>query len=152
MPAPASNKRPASGGNLGALWRAVVAALAAGLFGTGIHASLFYAGDTPIIWGVAVAWLLLGLLVYWATVASGKLWSGAVAFIGCYVTVGVFSYVGNDQLMLSAGYFKFLPGPTLASLLWMYGMVIPAVIALMSALRVLRKTNRTANSTANSTA
>ncbi|RKS22415.1 hypothetical protein DFO58_0443 [Arthrobacter sp. AG1021] len=144
MPALAPSKRPATGGSLGALWRAVVAALAAGLFGTGIQASLFYAGDTPIIWGVGLAWLLLGLLVYWAVVASGKMWAGAVAFIGCYVTVGVISYVGNDQMLLSAGYFKFLPGPTLASLLWMYGMVIPAVIALMSALRVLRKANRKA--------
>lgn len=132
------------GGNLGALWRAVVAALAAGLFGTGIHASLSYAGDVPIPWGVGLAWLLLGLLVYWAAVASGKLWAGAVAFIGCYVTVGLISYLGHDQLVLSAGYFKFLPGPTIASLLWMYGMVIPAVIALMTGLRVLRKTSRKA--------
>ncbi len=144
MPAPAPNQRPASGGNLGVLGRALVAALAAGLFGTAVHASLFYVGDTPIIWGVALAWLLLGLLTYWAVVSTGKMWAGAVAFIGCYVTVGVISYLGHDQLILSAGYFQYLPGPTLASLLWMYGMVIPAVIALSIALRVIRKTNRKA--------
>ncbi|MFJ2620602.1 hypothetical protein [Glutamicibacter sp. NPDC087344] len=144
MPAPAPNQHLAGGGNLRALGRALVAALAAGLFGTAVHASLFYAGDTPIIWGVALAWLLLGLLTYWAVVSSGKMWAGAVVFIGCYVTVGLISYLGHDQLILSAGYFRYLPGPTLASLLWMYGMVIPAVIALSIALRVIRKTNRKA--------
>ncbi|WP_313812681.1 hypothetical protein [Glutamicibacter sp.] len=144
MPAPAPNQRTSQGGNLGAVLRGVVAALAAGLFGTSIHASLFYIGDVPIIWGVAVAWLLLGLLVYWAAISSGKIWSGAIAFIGCYVTVGVISYLGYDQLILSPAYFQYLPGPTLASLLWMYGMVVPAVIALVTALRVMRRRNRKA--------
>ncbi|GAA1413450.1 hypothetical protein AUR04nite_33820 [Glutamicibacter uratoxydans] len=145
MPAPAPNKlRSPQGGNLNAVLRGVVAAVAAGIFGTTIHASLFYAGDVPIIWGVGLAWLLLGLLVYWAAISSGKMWAGAIGFIGCYVTVGLISYVGHDQMILSSAYFKYLPGPTLASMLWMYGMVVPAVIALMAALRVMRRRHREA--------
>ena len=137
--APAPKTASTQGGSLGAVVRGVVAAIAAGLFGTSIHASLFYAGDTPILWGVGIAWLLLGLLVYWSVISSGKMWAGAIGFIGCYVTVGMISYLGHDQMILSSAYFQYLPGPTLASMLWMYGMVVPAVIALSIALKVMRK-------------
>ncbi|MGP9528712.1 hypothetical protein [Glutamicibacter sp. AOP5-A2-18] len=131
------------GSNLSALWRGAVAALVAGLFGTAIHASISYVGnDIPVVWGVGVAWLLLGVLVYWAAVSSQKLWAGALAFIGCYVCVGLISYVGNDQLILSMQYYKYLPGPAIASALWMYGMIIPAIIGLVLALRNIRKQHR----------
>lgn len=130
------------GGNLGALLRGLVAAVVAGLLGTAIHASLSYAGDIPLVWGVLLAWLLLGLLVYWSVIASGKLWAGAIGFIGCYLVVGSISYYGNDTLILPLQYLQYLPGPTIASLLWMYGMIVPAVIALIAALRVLRKRRR----------
>lgn len=139
MPAPATSRKKPVSFSLSALWRGLAAAVVAGLFGTGIHASITYVGDFPVIWGVALAWLLLGVLVYWAVISSGKMLAGAIAFIGCYVTVGLISYVGHDQMILGAAYFKYLPGPTLASLLWMYGMVVPAAIALILALRVLRK-------------
>ncbi|PJJ44348.1 hypothetical protein ATK23_1579 [Glutamicibacter mysorens] len=143
MHAHAPNNRNSLGGNFSALWRGAVAAVAAGLFGTAIHASISYIGnDFPLVWGVLVAWLLLGVLVYWAAVSSAKLWAGAVAFIGCYVTVGLISYVGDDQLILGMQYYEYLPGPALASALWMYGMVIPSVIALLCSLRVLRKRQR----------
>lgn len=143
MHALAPNKQKTLGSNLSALWRGAVVAVAAGLFGTSIHASITYVGnDIPLVWGVGLAWLLLGVLVYWAAVSSSKLWAGALGFIGCYVTVGLISYVGNDQLILGMQYYRFLPGPTLASALWMYGMVIPSVIALLCALRVLRKQRR----------
>ena len=144
VPVPARNQSANSVGTLNALLRGLVAAVVSGLFGTGIHASLTYVGDFPLTWGVGLAWLLLGLLVYWAAVSSGKLWAGAVGFIGCYVTVGMISYLGHDQMLLSAPYFQYLPGPTVASLLWMYGMVVPAVIGLVTALRVMRKRHRKA--------
>jgi len=138
-----NSQRKSHGSNLSALWRGVVAAVVAGLFGTGIHASITYVGnDIPLVWGVGVAWLLLGLLVYWAAVSSGKLWSGALALIGCYVCVGLISYVGNDQLILGMQYYQYLPGPALASALWMYGMIVPAIIGLLLALRVIRKQHR----------
>lgn len=137
-----ANQPVTAGSNLGALSRGLIAAVVAGLLGTAIHASLGYAGDIPLVWGVGLAWLLLGLLVYWSVVASGKLWAGAVGFIGCYLVVGSISYFGNDTMILPLQYLQYLPGPTIASLLWMYGMVIPAVIALLSALRVLRKRRR----------
>lgn len=130
------------GSNLSALVRGLVAAVVSGLLGTAIHASLSYAGNIPLVWGVLVAWLLLGLLVYWSVVASGKLWAGAVGFIGCYLVVGSISYFGNDTMILPLQYLQYLPGPTIASLLWMYGMIVPAVISLFMALRVLRKRQR----------
>lgn len=143
MHALAPNQRRTQGGNLAALWRGAVAAVAAGLFGTIIHASISYGGDgIPLVWGVAVAWLLLGVLVYWAAVSTAKLWSGALAFIGCYVTVGLLSYAGNDQLILGMQYYQYLPGPALASALWMYGMLVPAVIALLLSLRMIRRQAR----------
>ncbi|MDR4532309.1 hypothetical protein [Glutamicibacter sp. PS] len=135
MPAP--NTR-AKGGTLGGLWRAGVAALVGAVFGTLAHASLTYLGDIPLPWGLALAWALLGVLVYWATVASGKLWAGALSLLLCYVLVGAISFLGNDQLILSIGYLQYLPAPTVVSLLWMYGMIIPAVIGLLRALKVLR--------------
>ena len=143
MHALAPNKANNQASNLSALWRGAVAAVVAGLFGTAIHASITYVGnDIPLVWGVAVAWLLLGLLVYWAATSSGKLWAGALGFIGCYVCVGLISYVGHDQLILSMQYYKYLPGPSIASALWMYGMIIPAIIGLVLALRNLRKQHR----------
>lgn len=142
MLAQRAKQAPRAGSNLSALIRGVVAAVVAGLFGTAIHASITYVGDFPLVWGVAIAWLLLGLLIYWSAVASGKLWAGAVAFIGCYLVVGSISYFGNDTLILPFQYYKYLPGPTLASILWMYGMIVPSIIALFSALRVLRKRSR----------
>ncbi|HJX77762.1 hypothetical protein [Glutamicibacter sp.] len=137
-----ANQPLTGGSNLSALVRGLVAAVVSGLLGTAIHASLSYAGDIPLVWGVLVAWLLLGLLVYWSVVASGKLWPGAVGFIGCYLVVGSISYFGNDTMILPLQYLQYLPGPTIASLLWMYGMIVPAVISLFMALRVLRKRQR----------
>lgn len=127
---------------LGALWRGIVAAVAAGLLGSVIHASLFYIGDVPITWGLALAWLFLGLLVYWAVVASGKLWAGALGFIGCYIVVGLLAFNGNDQLITPLAMYQYMPGPALASTLWVYGMVVPAVIALLAARRVMRRQAR----------
>ncbi|MGP5687917.1 hypothetical protein [Glutamicibacter ardleyensis] len=137
-----ANQSLTAGSNLSALVRGLVTAVVSGLLGTAIHASLSYAGDIPLVWGVLVAWLLLGLLLYWSVVASGKLWAGAVGFIGCYLVVGSISYFGNDTMILPLQYLQYLPGPTIASLLWMYGMIVPAVISLFMALRVLRKRQR----------
>ena len=139
---PASNNKASRGGNLPAIGRGLVAAVVAGLIGTSIHSSLNYAGDIPILWGVAVAWLLLGVLVYWACIASGKIFAGAIGLIGCYVTVGLIAYVGHDFVILPMQYLQLLPGPTLASLLWMYGMIIPAICAMLLAVRRLRKLQR----------
>lgn len=142
MPALAASQRQVRGNALGALWRAVVVAAVAGILGTVIHASLFYAGQVPVFWGVGLAWLLLGLLAYWAALSSGKLWSGALGFIGCYVVVGVLTFNGNDQLITPMSLYDYMPGPALASALWVYGMLVPAVIALVLALRALRREAR----------
>ncbi|MNW66757.1 hypothetical protein D3C74_452590 [compost metagenome] len=56
--------------------------------------------------------------------------------------MGLISYVGNDQLILGMQYYQYLPGPALASALWMYGMIIPAIIGLVLALRAIRKQHR----------
>ncbi|MCW4464314.1 hypothetical protein OK351_02155 [Glutamicibacter sp. MNS18] len=142
MSGPAAKSRTTRGHNLGALWRAAVVAVAAGVLGSVIHASLFYLGDIPVMWGVGLAWLFLGLLVYWAAVASSRLWGGALGFIGCYVVVGLLSFSGNDQLITPMALYDYMPGPALASALWMYGMLVPALIALPLALRALRRESR----------
>ncbi|WP_396276935.1 hypothetical protein [Glutamicibacter creatinolyticus] len=144
MPARAANQGRFRGSLPGALWRALVTALVAGLLGSTIHASLFYAGDVPVFWGLALAWLLLGLLVYWASVASGKLLGGALGFIGCYVVVGVLTFNGNDRLITPLSLYDYMPGPALASTLWVYGMLVPAVVALLLARRNLRRPARAA--------
>ncbi|WP_431709744.1 hypothetical protein [Glutamicibacter uratoxydans] len=137
-----------AGGNLGALLRGLVVAGVAGILGSVVHASLFYWGDIPVVWGVGLAWLFLGLLVYWAAAASRKIWSGALGFIGCYVVVGLLAFNGNDQLITPLSFSEYLPGPTLASALWVYGMAIPAVIGLLLARRALRREARNRRSIA----
>lgn len=142
MREPRANKPLSGGGNLGALLRALVTAVAAGILGSVIHASLFYLGDIPVMWGVALAWLFLGLLTYWAAAASKKLWSGAMGFIGCYVVVGLLTFNGNDQLITPLSLYAYMPGPALASALWVYGMVLPAAVAVVVARRALRREAR----------
>ena len=140
MPATSASLKP--GSLPAALGRGLLAAVAAGILGSIVHASMFYIGSVPVPWGVALAWLFLGLLVYWAAAASGRLLAGAIGFIGCYAVTGLLSFAGHDQLILSLAYFKYLPGPALASVLWTYGMVLPAVAGLLAALRVLRRRHR----------
>ena len=54
----------------------VLAALAAGalaaVVGTILHASMAYAGDTPIPWGAALALLFTGALSYWVGILRGN--------------------------------------------------------------------------------
>lgn len=142
MREPRAKKSTNAGGILSALWRALVVAGAAGILGSVIHASLFYLGDIPVLWGVALAWLFLGLLTYWAAASSARLWSGAAGFIGCYVVVGLLAFNGNDQLITPLALYDYLPGPALASVLWVYGMAVPALIALVMARRALRRQAR----------
>lgn len=120
----------------------VLAAFAAGalaaVVGTVLHASMAYVGDVPIPWGAVLALILTGALTYWVAVVRGKLWVSALAGLSTYVIVALFTLDGNNQLIVSTQFFSALPGPALAGGLWVYGMIIPVIVAILLASKTLR--------------
>lgn len=124
----------------------VLVALAAGalaaVVGTILHASVAYAGDTPIPWGSVLALLLTGALSYWTAMRRGKLWVGALAGLSTYVMVAFISADAHNQMIVSAQYFEVLPGPALAGTIWVYGIIVPVVVAIALASRHLRVQTR----------
>ncbi|MBV1779535.1 hypothetical protein KRR55_10475 [Paeniglutamicibacter sp. ABSL32-1] len=124
----------------------VLAAFAAGalaaVVGTILHASISYAGDVPIPWGAALALLLTGALTYWVGLLRGKLWVSALAGLATYVFVALIATDSNNQMIVSTQYFELLPGPALAGGIWVYGIIVPVIVAILLASRHLRNAAR----------
>lgn len=120
----------------------VLAAFAAGtlaaVVGTILHASMAYAGDTPIPWGAVLALVLTGALSYWTGMLRGKLWVSALTGLSTYVLVAFFSADVHNQLIVSGELLDVLPGPALAGTIWVYGIIVPVVVAVFLASRHLR--------------
>ena len=127
---------------LGSVLAALAAGTLAAVVGTILHASVAYAGDTPIPWGAALALLLTGALSYWAGMLRGKLWVTALSGLSTYVLVALFSADAHNQLIVSAQYLDVLPGPALAGTIWVYGIIVPVVIAVFLVSRHLRVSPR----------
>lgn len=139
MPGPRPNKAPGSGP---AILLNVLAALVAGalaaVVGTILHASVAYVGETPIPWGATLALLLTGTLVYWVGLLRGKLWVSALAGLATYVFVALISLDQNNQMIVSTQFYSVLPGPALAGGIWVYGIIVPAIVAILLASKQLR--------------
>lgn len=139
MPGQSPNKAP------GVTVRAagsVLAALAAGalaaVVGTILHASMGYAGDVPVPWGAFLALLLTGALTYWVGLLRGKLWVSALTGLATYVFVALISTDANNQMIVPTRLFGVLPGPALAGGLWVYGIIVPVIVAILLVSRHLR--------------
>ena len=124
----------------------VLAAFAAGalaaVVGTILHASISYVGDVPIPWGAVLALLLTGALTYWVGLLRGKLWVSALSGLATYVFVALISTDANNQMIVSTQFFKVLPGPALAGGIWVYGIIVPVIVAILLASRQLRAAAR----------
>lgn len=144
MPGQSPNKAPGlTASTLGSVLAALAAGALAAVVGTILHASLGYAGDVPIPWGAAVALLLTGALVYWVGLLRGKLWVSALAGLATYVFVALISTDTNNHMIVSTQFFKMLPGPALAGGMWVYGIIVPVIVAILLVSRQLRAAART---------
>ena len=123
---------------LGSVLAALAAGALAAVVGTILHASLSYVGDTPVPWGAALALLLTGALCYLAGMLRGKLWVSALSGMTTYVLVALFSADAHNQMVVSAQYLDVLPGPALAGTIWVYGIIVPVVVAVFMVSRHLR--------------
>ncbi|WP_146111787.1 hypothetical protein [Arthrobacter sp. MYb227] len=133
-------KQPA--GSVAATLVSVLVALAAGVLaavvGTILHATIAYVGDTPLPWGAVLALILTGALSYWVGMWRAKLWVSALAGLATYVLVALFSADSHNQMIVSAQYLQMLPGPALAGIIWVYGIIVPVVVAIFLVSRHLR--------------
>jgi hypothetical protein len=127
---------------LGSVLVALAAGALAAVVGTILHATLGYVGDTPIPWGAAVALLLTGALTYWTGLLRGKLWVSALTGLATYVFVALISTDTNNHMIVSTQFFEVLPGPALAGGLWVYGIIVPVIVAILLASRQLRAASR----------
>ncbi|MFJ6417405.1 hypothetical protein [Paeniglutamicibacter sp. NPDC091659] len=123
---------------LGSVLAALAAGALAAVVGTILHASVGYAGDAPIPWGAALALLLTAALSYWTGMLRGKLWVSALTGLSTYVLVALFSADAHNQMIVSAQYLDVLPGPALAGTIWVYGIIVPVVVAVFMVSRHLR--------------
>ncbi|GAA4371912.1 hypothetical protein [Paeniglutamicibacter cryotolerans] len=138
MPAPKPNQpvtrfRGTAIGILCALGAAVLAAVP----GTILQAQLSYAGNVPLPWGALLALALAGSLMVWTGTWTKKIWVTALAGISTYVLVALFSTNSNNQLIVGSSYFDVIPGPALAGTIWVYGIVVATVVALLIVSRTL---------------
>lgn len=135
-------------GSIAATLVSVLVAFAAGalaaVVGTILHATIAYVGDTPIPWGVVLALILTGALAYWVGMWRAKLWVSALAGLATYVLVALFSADAHNQLVVSAQYLQVLPGPALAGIIWVYGIILPVIVAIFLVSRHLRGGSRVA--------
>lgn len=139
MPGPRPNQA-AGAGSAGIF--STLAALAAGalaaVVGTILHASLSYAGDVPLPWGAILALVLTGALTYWVGMLRGKLWVSALTGLATYVFVALISMDQQNQMIVSTQLFKVLPGPALAGGIWVYGIIVPVIAAILLVAKQLR--------------
>lgn len=139
MPGPRPNQAPGAGPSaIGSALAALAAGALAAVVGTILHASLAYVGDVPVPWGAALALLLTGTLTYWVGLARGRLWVSALAGLATYVFVALISIDQHNQMIVSTQLFKVLPGPALAGGIWVYGTIVPVIVAILLASRQLR--------------
>ena len=133
-------------GSVAATLVSVLVALAAGalaaVVGTILHATIAYVGDTPIPWGAVLALVFTGALSYWVGMWRTKLWVSALAGLATYVLVAFFSADAHNQLIVSAQYFQVLPGPALAGTIWVYGIILPVIVAIFLVSRHVRGRTR----------
>ncbi|MDO5743638.1 MAG: hypothetical protein Q4P23_04150 [Micrococcaceae bacterium] len=139
MPGPRP-KQAAGAGAAGII--STLAALAAGVLaavvGTILHASLSYAGEVPLPWGAVLALVLTGALTYWVGMLRGKLWVSALTGLSTYVFVALISMDQQNQMIVSTELFKVLPGPALAGGIWVYGIIVPVIAAILLVAKQLR--------------
>ncbi|RAX47376.1 hypothetical protein DQ353_18960 [Arthrobacter sp. AQ5-05] len=139
MPGPRPNKAQGAGASaIGSVLVALAAGALAAVVGTVLHASLGYVGDVPVPWGAALALLLTGTLTYWVGLVRGKLWVSALTGLATYVFVALISTDQHNQMIVSTQFFKMLPGPALAGGIWVYGIIVPVVVAILLVSKQLR--------------
>lgn len=119
----------------------IACALGAGVLaavpGTILHAQLSYAGDTPLPWGALLALALAASLMVWVGSWTRKIWVTAISGVVTYVLVALFSVDENNQMIVGSSYLDVLPGPALAGTIWLYGIVVATIIALLIVSRTL---------------
>lgn len=138
MPAP-SEARTGSLATATAVIAALVAGGLAAVVGTLLHAQLHYAGDTPLPWGALLALVFAGSLFTAAGIYAERVWAAALAGIAAYALVAWVSLDERNRLILSWANHEALPGPALAGVVWMYGIVAATVLALLVCARAMSK-------------
>lgn len=130
MPAPSRTANRLTPVVLGTLVAIVTGVLAA-VFGTILHAQVFYAGDTPLPWGAVLALVMAGSLAVVAGLYSERVWAAAACGVVTYVLVAWTGLDTHNHLLIGWSNHDALPGPALAGTVWTYGIAVSTIVALV---------------------
>ncbi|WP_247826682.1 hypothetical protein [Arthrobacter antioxidans] len=130
-PPPEAPRRPA------AIAGAVAAGVAAGVLGTALHGHLLFVGGVAVPVGALAALLLAGSLFLlcglWARNVMMTALAGAIA----YGIVALLSR--SSKTLILTGSSTAAPGTALAGNLWLFGVLIATLAAVVRGVVVLRQ-------------
>ncbi|MEV4901713.1 hypothetical protein AB0K08_10275 [Citricoccus sp. NPDC055426] len=119
-----------------------------GLLGTVLHLNFAWIGGTStaegawiLPWGAVLALLLTGSAQLWWTLRSSVPWAGGVLAISAFTTAMVLgNWPGLDTLAVAANEYTLtvVPGPAIAGTVWIWGIPVVAVVAMLVAQPLLR--------------
>ncbi|MBG6223814.1 hypothetical protein IWX63_000362 [Arthrobacter sp. CAN_A2] len=136
FPAPslAGPRRPA------AIAGAVAAGVAAAVFGTALHAHLLFVGGAALPVGALAALLLAGSLFLLCGLWARNVMMTAVAGAVAYGMVALLST--SSSTLILTGSSTVAPGTALAGNLWLFGVLVVTLAAVVRGVAVLRPRKR----------
>ncbi|MHA7241162.1 hypothetical protein [Arthrobacter sp. TMS1-12-1] len=127
---PAGPRRPL------AVLGAVAAGVAAGVFGTALHAHLLFVGGIALPVGALAALLLAGSLFLLSGLWARNVLMTAVAGAVAYGVVAMLSRSGKTLIV--TGSSTAAPGTAIAGNLWLFGVLVVTLAAVVRGVVVLR--------------
>ncbi|WP_104166053.1 hypothetical protein [Arthrobacter sp. SX1312] len=134
VPSPDTPRRGA------AIAGAVAAGVAAGVFGTALHAHMLFVGGAALPVGAAAALVLAGSLFLLCGLWARNVMMTAVAGAVAYGIVGLLSR--SSKTLIVTGSSTVAPGTALAGNLWLFGVLVVTLAAVVRAVAVLRPRRR----------
>ncbi|MHA7210875.1 hypothetical protein [Arthrobacter sp. MDT1-65] len=143
-PVPAGSRRPSAGPppprRVPAVLGATGAGVAAAVFGTLLHAQLVYLGGTALPVGALAALVLAGSLFLLSGLWARSIILTAVAGAVAYGVVALLST--SSKTLILTGASDAAPGTALAGNLWLFGVLVVTLAAVVLGSVLLRPARR----------
>jgi hypothetical protein len=126
-------------------WRAALGAVligaGVGILGTVLHTHFAWLGEAVLPWGAVLALVLVASAQLWWTLRSSVAWAGGVTAISAFTTaLALSAWPGLDTFAVALNEYtlRVVPGPAVSGAVWLWGIPVVAVLAMVLAQPLLR--------------